>query len=62
MYLLQDKSFRDEKRSEIGEGQLLLALLSNFEKPVWGCILTPKRVSWFSFYLFSTAEFVMYIV
>ena len=48
MYLLQGKSFRDEKRSKIGERQLLLALLSNFEKPVWGCILTPKRVSWFS--------------
>ena len=41
--LAEGKSLRDERNKELGEGQLLMAMLTTFQNPVWGCILTPKR-------------------
>ena len=41
--LAEGKSLRDERNKELGEGQLMMEMLTTFQNPVWGCILTPKR-------------------
>ena len=41
--LAEGKSLRDERNKELGEGQLLMAMLTTFQNSVWGRILTPKR-------------------